>query len=236
MSYEAYRPQEYTMADQASADERGAFIVRTYLHLIGAVLAFIVLEAALVASPVAPMMFNLLATSKYSWLLVLGAFMAVSWIADRWAQSDTSVGMQYAGLGLYVVAEAVIFLPLIVLAIVQGGASIIGSAALTTALVFLGLTVFVFATRKNFSFLGPFLGVAGLGAIGIIVCAILFGFNLGIFFSGAMVVLAAGYILYSTSNILHTYRTDQHVAAALALFASVALLFWYILRIYMSRD
>jgi FtsH-binding integral membrane protein len=69
-----------------------------------------------------------------------------------------------------------------------------------------------------------------------IVCAIIFGFSLGIFFSLAMVVLASGYILYDTSNVLHHYRTDQHVAAALALFASVALLFWYVLQILMSLN
>ncbi len=49
-----------------------------------------------------------------------------------------------------------------------------------------------------------------------------------------MVIFASAYILYYTSNILQVYRTDQYVAAALALFASVALLFWYILRIFMA--
>ena len=67
--------------------------------------------------------------------------------------------------------------------------------------------------------------------------AMIFGFNLGLFFSFAMVAVACAAILYHTSNVLHRYRTDQHVAAALALFASVALLFWYILQIFMrSRD
>ena len=49
----------------------------------------------------------------------------------------------------------------------------------------------------------------------------------------AMVVLMSGYILYYTSNVMLHYRTDQHVAAALALFAAVATLFWYILQIVM---
>ena len=40
-------------------------------------------------------------------------------------------------------------------------------------------------------------------------------------------------ILYDTSKIIHSYNPDQHVAAALELFASVALPFWYILRILM---
>lgn len=49
-----------------------------------------------------------------------------------------------------------------------------------------------------------------------------------------MVLFAAGSILYTTSNILHHYRADQHVAAALSLFAGVALLFWYVLQVVMS--
>jgi FtsH-binding integral membrane protein len=49
-----------------------------------------------------------------------------------------------------------------------------------------------------------------------------------------MVAFAGAAILYETSNILHHYRPNQHVAASLSLFASVALLFWYVLRIFMG--
>jgi FtsH-binding integral membrane protein len=49
-----------------------------------------------------------------------------------------------------------------------------------------------------------------------------------------MIGLMSGYILYDTSNVMHHYRTDQHVAASLALFASVATLFWYVIRLLMS--
>lgn len=73
-------------------------------------------------------------------------------------------------------------------------------------------------------------------AFGLIVVSVLFGFSLGTIFAGAMALLASGSILYTTSNILHHYRTDQSVSAALSLFASVALLFYYILMIFMSRD
>jgi FtsH-binding integral membrane protein len=51
-----------------------------------------------------------------------------------------------------------------------------------------------------------------------------------------MILLASGYILYDTSNVLHHYRTDQYVAASLALFAAVALLFWYVLRLLMELN
>ena len=48
-----------------------------------------------------------------------------------------------------------------------------------------------------------------------------------------MVLLAAGYILYQTSQIFAHYHTEQYVAASLALFSSVALMFWYVIRIFM---
>ena len=69
-----------------------------------------------------------------------------------------------------------------------------------------------------------------------IVASALAGFSLGIVFIVAMVVLMSGYILYDTSQILHHYRTDQHVAAALALFASVAMLFWYVVQLLMRLN
>lgn len=75
----------------------------------------------------------------------------------------------------------------------------------------------------------------GLAALGLIVVAILFQFALGPIVTYAMIALACGYILYHTSNILHHDRIGQHVAASLALFASVALLFWYVLQLFLSR-
>ncbi len=230
-----FRLREYTMADQAVDTERSQFIVRTYVHLLGAVIAFVGIEAALLQLPGVESMVGAM-TSGFAWLLVLGAFMFVSYIANRWAHSATSLGTQYLGLGLYVVAEAVIFLPLLYVAANYGGQGVISTAAGVTLCVFTGLTAAVLMTRKNFSFLAPALSIAGIGALLLIVVSILFGFSLGPIFTVAMIVFAAGYILYNTSNILHEYRTDQYVAASLGLFASVALLFWYILQLLMSLN
>lgn len=220
-------------AAHASVDERAAFITKTYLHLLGAIVAFVMLEAALFVTGVAEVLVPMM-MGRAAWGIVLFAFVAVSWVADRWARNTTSLPMQYMGLGLFIVAEAVIFLPLIAIALIYDP-NAIPSAGLVTLVIFGGLTGIVFLTRKDFSFMRGALGVASLGAMALVVCSLIFGFSLGILFSVAMVVLAAGYILYNTSNILHHYRTDQHVSAALALFADVALLFWYILRIFMSR-
>ena len=226
---------DYPVAAHAPASARASFIRRTYGHLAGAILAFAGVEAFLLQLPGIEQILGTMLGGKFSWLIVLGAFIGVSWLANSWAQSDASRGLQYLGLSLYVLAEAVIFLPLLYIAS-RFYPNAIPTAGILTLAIFGGLTAAVFVTRRDFSFLGPVLSIAGLLAIGFVLAAILFGFTLGLIFCFAMVALASGYILYDTSNVLHHYRTDQHVAASLALFASVALLFYYILRIIIASD
>ena len=173
-------------------------------------------------------------TSGYSWLIVIGLFMGVGYMADKLAQSESSEQMQYLGLGMFVIAEAIVFLPLLFVATMFGGSGLIPTAGLMTLLLVLGITATVFITRKDFSFMRGFLTVGAFVAFGFILCSILFGFSLGLIFAVVMVVFAAGSVLYTTSNILHHYAPNQHVAASLALFSSVALLFFYILQVLMS--
>lgn len=223
-------------AARAEPEARALFIRKTYSHLAAALLVFAGLTGLMLETGVGLSLTRVLVGTRYAWLIVLGAFMGVSWIANRWAMSDASIGKQYLGLGIYTVAESVIFLPILVIANLQYP-GVISQAAVMTGVLFAGLTAIVFITRHDFSFLGPILTIAGMVAMGVIICSILFGFNLGTLFSGVMILFAAGAILYDTSNIMRHYRTDQHVAASLSLFASVALLFWYILRLFMSlRD
>ncbi|MGJ8696547.1 MAG: Bax inhibitor-1/YccA family protein [Verrucomicrobiaceae bacterium] len=227
-------PQSVALAPE---NTRTAFIRRTYAHLAGAIAAFILLEAMLFSIPgIESKVFGLLAVSSYSWLIVLGLFMAVSWMAEKWANSNTSRTTQYLGLGLYVVAEALIFLPLLLLAAnITNSSSLIAEAGIITGGLFAGLTFIAFTTKKDFSFLGGILKVAGFIALGLIAASFFIdGLSLGIWFSAIMVLFAGGSILYQTSNIIHHYQPEQYVAASLGLFASVALLFWYVLRILMS--
>ena len=223
----------YSVAE-APADERAQFIRRTYLHLAGAILAFTILTVLWFKTGVAESFWQMIRTGPFMWLIVLGSFMLVSWVADKWAKSEASQGTQYMGLTLYVIAESVIFIPMLYIAQNYAPPSVLPMAAGLTLLLFLGLTVSAFITQKDFSFLGPILCIGGFVALGIIIAGAVFGFNLGLLFSGIMVLFAGGAILYTTSNIIHHYRPDQHVAASLALFAAVALLFWYVLRIVIS--
>lgn len=218
-------------------EERATFLVRTYTHLVGAILLFVAIEVALFTTELAyPIAGGMLSVS---WLLVLGAFMIVGWLATRAVHVAKSKPAQYAALIGYVVAEAIIFVPMLVIAdqyATRYGSNVIGNAAWVTLLGFAGLSAVVFVTRKDFSFLGGILRWGMVVALVLIVAGAIFGFELGTFFSVAMIALAGGAILYDTSNILLNYPEDRYVAAALQLFASVALLFWYVLRLFMSRD
>jgi len=219
---------------QARPDERAVFIKNTYTHLAGAVGAFIVLEFILFQIGIAEVLLRLVAASRFSWLAFLGAFALLGWFSRELAAKADSINTQYAGLGIYVVAEALIFAPLLYMAAVFSDPTVIPTAGILTLLMFAGLTAIAFTTRKDFTFLGGILKIAGFVALGLILCSIIFGFTLGLLFSVVMVAIASAAILYDTSKVMHHYATHQYVAASLELFASVALLFWYILRIVMA--
>lgn len=216
---------------QRDTEARAQFISRTYNHLMGAIVAFTLFEVWLFTSGLAEGIAQTLLGG--SWLLVLGAFIVVGWLATRVAHSSASPAAQYAALGGFVIAEGIIFVPMLYIANANFP-GVIQNAAFVTLAGFIGLTAVAFVTRKDFSFLRGMLMFGGVLALVAIVSSLLFGFALGVWFSVAMVGLAGASILHDTSAILRDYPEDRHVGAALQLFASVAMMFWYVLRIFMA--
>jgi FtsH-binding integral membrane protein len=217
---------------QARPSERAEFIRKTYLHVAGAVGAFIVVEFLLFQLGIAEWLGNFIATSSFGWMAMLGGFMLLGYFASSLAGKAGDVNTQYTGLGLYVLGEALIFAPVLWIAEAYTGGQVIQSAAIVTLFLFAGLTAVVFTTGTDFTFLGGALKILGMVALGLIVCSFIFqGLSLGIWFSFAMVAFAGAAILYQTSQVMKRYPTDYHVAASLAIFSSVMLLFWYVLDI-----
>jgi hypothetical protein len=224
-------PRAYVPVGATSVETRARFVTRTYNHLMGSIVLFTLLEVwffttGMAESIAAAMLGN-------SWLLVLGGFMLVTWLATRAAHTSESMATQYAALFAVVLAYAVLFIPMLYIAN-SFADGVIESAAFVTLLGFAGLTAVAFTTRKDFSFMASALRYGGVMALVAIVAAVLFGFELGTWFSVAMVGFAGAAILYDTSNVLHHFPEDRYVAASLQLFASVALMFWYVLRIFLS--
>jgi len=231
---ERYAAGSQTIARKTTRDvSREGFLVRTYNHLFGSILLFILIEWFLFNSGIA----QTLAESMLgvNWLFVLGGFILVSWMARKVAYSATSVASQYLALAGFVLAEAIIFVPMLFMASHYAPGAI-QSAGTITLLGFGALTGIAFWTKKDFSFLGGLLRWGGILALLAIVGGVMFGLSLGTWFSVAMVGLAGAAILYDTQRIIYDFPEDCHVGAALELFASVALMFWYVLRIVSSRD
>ncbi|MDH3747140.1 MAG: Bax inhibitor-1 family protein [Gammaproteobacteria bacterium] len=216
----------------ASVEDRSDFIWKCYAHVVGGILAFAGIEAYLFSSGIAE---RIAVPLLNNWLLVLGAFMLVGWGASHVAHRLESTAAQYAGYALLVFAEAIIFAPMLFVAMIKQP-GIIESAAGVTVLGCVGLIATAMITRKDFSFLRGMLVWGGMLALGGIVASLIFGFQLGTWFSVGMIGFAGAAVLYDTSNIMHHYPQNRYVAASMALFASIALMFWYVLRLFMSRD
>lgn len=213
--------------------EKADFYRKTYLHVALSILAFIGVESILLKIVPDQLIFAMFA-QRYIWLLIIGVFWLASVLATKWSLSfDKST--QYFGLGFYVLLEAIIFLPLIKIATLYAGPQVIFQAAMLTIAMFAGISTVAFTSKRDFSFLRNIIVIGGFISLGLIVGGMLFGFNLGLWFSVGMVILASATILYQTSKLKDSYSTNQYVGASLQLFASIMLLFWYILSILMSR-
>ncbi len=215
----------------ASVEDRSDFIWKCYAHVVVAILAFAGIEVYFFSSGIAE---RIAAPMLNNWLFVLGGFMLVSWGATHVAHRIESKNAQYAAFAAFIFIEALIFAPMLyIAAMTQPG--VIDSAAGVTILGCVGLIATAMITRKDFSFLRGMLTWMFFLAMAGIIGSLIFGFHLGTWFSVAMIGFAGAAILYDTSNIMHHYPQDRYVAASMALFASIALMFWYILRLFMSR-
>lgn len=227
------QPGSVALRDEAT---RGDFLVKVYQHLVLAIVAFVATEAVFIRTGVAEKIYDFIAGGGPTWLIIMGGFMLVSWLATTAAHKIEDTRMQYYGLFGLVAAEAVIFAPFMhyLFKVQNDGASTVWAAAVITGLGFAGLSVVAYTTRKDLSFLRPMLMWGGVSALVLIVAAVLFGFNLGVWFSLAMIVLAGASILYQTQQVMKVYPAEAYVGASVQLFASVMMLFWYVLRLLMQ--
>jgi FtsH-binding integral membrane protein len=248
----AVRPIAGAVATLGVSD-RVAFLRKTYGLLGLALVGFAVITAGMMRfATETSLRFSAWALDgRLNWLIVLGLFMLVGYIARRLAFSETSRGLQLLGLGLYIAVQSALLQPLLWILIFRFGdramlnsgvllsgqaGSILMQAVVITLAIFIGLTLTVFISKKDFSFLGGALTIASFAVLGVILASMLFGFSLGALFCGAVILILAGYILYETSMVMSAFPPTAYVAAALMLFSTIATLFWYVLRLLMSLN
>ena len=217
---------------QLSVEDRSTFIWKCYAHVVVAILAFAAISAYFMQSGISA---AILEPMVNNWWMVLGAFVLGGWGATHVAHRVKSKQAQYAAFAGFIVLEALIFAPMLYMAYAMNP-SIVDSAAGVTIMGSVGLIATAMITRKDFSFLRGMLVWGFMLAMVAIIGSLIFGFHLGTWFSVAMIGFAGAAVLYDTSNIMLHYPQDKYVAASMQLFASIAMMFWYILRLFMSRN
>ncbi|MEY3584108.1 MAG: hypothetical protein RL759_1120 [Verrucomicrobiota bacterium] len=236
------------IVDVAPVEERVSFYRRTYLHVAGALLGFAALLALFfagydqgtgIAYVLAKSLFALMGSlGAWSWLLVMAAFWGGTMVAQSLASNRASVAAQYSGLGLYVLLQALMFVPL--LAIVHSSTSgqmaqiLVPACSLTGALV-VGLTLSVFMTSADFSFLRTIIVIGSVVALGLVLLSAFGLFALGTWFALAMILLMATAILYQTWVIKTQLTTGDYIIAAFMLFSSIVTLLWYVISFFLGR-
>ncbi|PYI50043.1 Bax inhibitor-1/YccA family protein [Paenibacillus flagellatus] len=115
-----------------------------------------------------------------------------------------------------------------------GGPSIVTTAFLMTGIIFAGLTLYAYYSKRDFSFLGSFLTVGLLVLIGFSLIGLFtggFGGTLGLMIAAFGVIIFSGYILYDISQYKHGLADEDIPLAVLNLYLDFINLFLYLLRL-----
>ncbi len=231
-------PYGNTPAIHAPETDRATFVGLVYKHIAAAVAAFIAFEAILFVTGIAEAMQDFFFSGGgVRWLLLMGGVMVAQSFAAAASADLANPPRQYLGLFGSAFAQALIFAPFLSFVFdTQGGSGTVAQAAVLTAVAFAMLTGIGMFTSKDLSFLRPIV-MWGFGlALVAIVGAFIFNFDLGLWFSLAMIGLSGASILFQTQGVVKRYPIGSHVAAAVGLFNSLMTMFWYVLRALMQRD
>ncbi len=232
----SYQQTDEQVVVRGGLGDRAKFITKTYNHLLVAIFAFVLISVGLYESGTSAEIYNFFrGLGTFGLISMVILFVGTGWVASRFAHTVESKAVQYINLVIFTTLYAVFFSPLLLVAAVKAP-GVIQSAAVVTLVGTAILTAIVFYTRKDFSFLrGIVMWGFGLGLLAIM-GGLTFGFHLGTWFSVAMIGISGAAILYDTSNILHHYPEDRYVGAAISLFSSIAMMFIYVLRLFLASE
>jgi modulator of FtsH protease len=210
-------------AARAGVEERMAFVRKVYALFFAATLAAIVGVAVGITN--IGIMRAVVAHPFLAFFLLMGGVMG--------AQAVRLVPVvNLLALFAFTALTGIIISPAIAIYTQLNPASILQAGVLTVG-IFGGLTAYVFASKKDFSFM------RGMVTTGLIVVFLAVVLNLFIVGSSALsfaiscaaLLLFSGFVLYDTSNIIRRYPTNEYVAGALSLYLDAFNIFLALLRI-----
>ena len=237
---------------KAAPAQRAAFIRSIYLHLALALLAFLVIEAVVVqlgildmfretglgqiAESRRPRLRLRLGSSRIGLMALIVAFMAVpALIADSWGKSALPQALHYAGLAVYLVIDALVLAPALLMLVWIGSPQVLPAVALMTVFLMLGALAVVWLTDSDYAPVTIIFCLSGSVMLGMVATAMVLGASAGMLLFGLMQFYAVGALVVRTSQLMDEIEPQHYAGAALSLFASMPLLlpmfFIYVIQI-----
>jgi len=209
-----------TVAQRSSSAITTNKVLRNTYLLLSLTLLFSGLTAAL-------SMFMNMPPMTYM-ISVIGGMVIAMFVLPRFANSTAGIGIVFLitgmlGFGLGPILSMYASLP--------NGGNIITLSLGGTGVIFMGLSAYALATRKDFSFLGGFLMV---GFLLVLLAALANIFlqipAMSLMISAVVIMIMSGFILYDTSRIIHGGETN-YVLATIGLYMTVFNIFISLLQI-----
>lgn len=216
-------PQYSQFVADSSQDVRTAFIRKVYTLLFGSILTTVI--AGVVASGFTQTLLPLMP------IIGIATFVCMLGLVF----TKQIPGVNAALFFLFAVLQGVILGPY--LAYLEARLpGVPAEAAWLTVSVFGALTLYVFASKKDFSFMGGFLTVA---VIGLIVASIVMFFVHAAWLTTAYcvvgVLIFAGFVLFDTSQIMLRLQPGDEMTGAISLYLDFLNMFMLILRLLSNR-
>jgi modulator of FtsH protease len=195
-------------------------VIRSTYTLLSMTLLFSAAMAALSVWLRLPPMTHLLSAG--------GALLLIWLVLPRTAHSAKGLGVVFAitgllGFGLGPILTLYLALP--------NGPQIVATAFGGTGVIFLGLSGYALATRRDFSFLGGFLFT---GLLVVLVAALANIFlsvpALSLAISAAVILIMSGFILFDTSRLISGGETN-YILATVSLYLSLFNIFVHLLSL-----
>lgn len=211
-------------------ETRRLFIRRVYsilavqLLLTGGVSAFMIMHAP-----------TQLYVLTHAWPVTLSIVLSFVLIVALMCMKDKEPENMYL-LGAFTLVEAFLVGSVTTAYCASGQRGIVLEALFLTGVIFIGLTMFTFQSKIDFSFLGAALSM-GLGALilwGFF--AMIFGIKTGYVYALLGCIIFSGYILFDTWLIMDRLSPHEHVLAAIMLYLDIVNLFLYLLQLLSSSD
>ena len=162
------------------------------------------------------------------WVIMLAVFIGMPFLISSLRNSVWSLPLTFLFTGImgYILGPIIgLYLQL------PNGSQIVATSFGLTAAVFIGLSGYALASRKDFSFMGGFLAVGLIVVLVAIVANIFLQLPaLSLAISSAAVILMSGMILFDTSRMVNGGE-DNYVMMTVSLFANIYVLFTHMLNL-----